>query len=100
MTALCTRLGLDPYLDFCVTSAEAGAEKPHPLIFHTALKRARVAPEEAVHVGDQYQSDVQGARAVGIVPVLVDREGWYESINDCSRIHSLPELDRLLDEGL
>ena len=93
-------LGLEPYLSFCVTSLEAGAEKPHPPIFLAALDRAQVSAAEAVHVGDQYQADVQGARAVGIMPVLVDREGWYSEVNDCSRISSLPDLDRLLDEGL
>ena len=99
MTALCTRLGLDPYVDFCVTSLDAGAEKPHPPIFKAALERAHVAPGEAMHVGDQYQSDVQGARAVGIHPVLLDREGWYENVSDCSRIAALPELDGLVTAG-
>lgn len=96
MDDLCKQLGLDPYLDFCITSAEAGAEKPHPPVFLAALRRAGVSPEEAIHVGDQYQADVQGARAVGIMPVLLDREGWYEHVNDCSRIATLPELERLL----
>ena len=100
MDELCKRLGLDSYLDFCVTSAEAGSEKPHPPIFLAALQHAHVGPAEAVHVGDQYQADVQGSRAVGIVPVLLDREGWYEDVNDCSRIATLPELDGLLEEGL
>ena len=99
MEDLCGHLGLAPYINFCVTSAEAGAEKPHAPIFLAALDRAHVNPKEAVHVGDQYQSDVQGARAVGITPVLLDREGWYEGRNDCSTISSLPELDRLLLEG-
>ena len=100
MTELCQRLGLDPYMDFCMTSAEAGSEKPHAPIFLAALKRAHVDPSEAIHVGDQYQSDVEGARAVGIAPVLLDREGWNQNVEDCPRISSLPELDRLLDEGL
>ena len=100
MGDLCEQLGLTPYLNFCVTSAEAGAEKPHPPIFRAALKRAEVRPEEAVHVGDQYKADVQGARAIGITPVLLDREGWYEDVNDCSKIATLPELDRLLADGL
>jgi putative hydrolase of the HAD superfamily len=98
MKGLCSRLGLDSYLDFCVTSEEAGAEKPHPPIFLAALRRAHVAPQEAIHVGDQYQADVQGARAVGINPVLLDREGWYHDVNDCSKITTLPELDRLVTE--
>ena len=100
MDELCKRLGLDSYLDFCVTSSDAGAEKPHPPIFRAALERAHVDPGEAVHVGDQYQADVQGASAVGIVPVLLDRDGWYPNVDDCTRIASLPELDRLLDDKL
>ena len=100
MDALCKRLGLDPYLDFCVTSVAAGAEKPHPPIFQAALKQAQVGPSEAMHVGDQHQADTQGAKAVGIIPVLLDREGWYEQVSDCTRISSLSELDELLEKGL
>ena len=100
MPVLCEQLGLAPYLDFSITSAEAGAEKPHNRVFLAALERAKVDPEDAVHVGDQYKADALGARAVGITPVLIDREGWYEHIDDCTRISSLPELDSLLANGL
>ncbi len=96
MDDLCQRLGLAPYLDFCITSAEAGAEKPHPPVFLAALHRAKVSPGEALHVGDQYQADVKGARAVGITPVLLDREGWHEGVDDCLRIASLEELRGLV----
>lgn len=96
MTALCQQLGLWPYLDFCISSTEAGAEKPHPPIFLAALKRASVAPGEAVHVGDQHRSDVLGARAVGIHPVLIDRNGWHPKVDDCPRIATLGELEPLL----
>ena len=63
-------LGLTPYLDFAVTSLEVGAEKPHPPIFQAALARAGVEPRAAIHVGDQIESDVEGARAVGINPCV------------------------------
>jgi len=96
MTLLSQQLGLAPYLDFCISSTEAGAEKPHPPIFLAALKRASVAPGEAVHVGDQHRSDVLGARAVGIHPVLIDRDGWHPKLDDCPRIASLRELESLL----
>jgi HAD superfamily hydrolase (TIGR01549 family) len=100
MGEICERLGLTAYLDFCVTSTDSGTEKPHAPIFLTALKRAQVEPGEAVHVGDQYHSDVRGAREVGITPVLMDREGWHQDITDCPRIASVPDLDRLITEGL
>ncbi len=99
MGELCRRLDLSPHLDFCITSAEVGAEKPQPPIFLAALERAAATPTEAVHVGDQYRSDVLGARALGIHPVLIDRGGWHTEVNDCAKIASLPELDPLIANG-
>ena len=96
MVQLCQSLGLTPYLDFCISAADAGAEKPHPPMFLAALEKASVNPDETVHVGDQYTSDVLGARAVGMHSILIDRGGWNTSINDCPKISSLSELHPLL----
>ncbi len=92
MGPICHQLGVEPYLDFTVTSEEAGADKPQPPIFLLALERAGVNPSEAVHVGDQYKLDVIGAREVGITPMLIDRSDSYPEVNDCPRIRSLTEL--------
>ena len=89
---LAQRLGMAPYLDFTVTSAEVGAGKPHPPIFLAALEHAGVEPQEALHIGDSYASDVQGARGVGIQPLLLDREGTLTHVTDCPRIGSLMEV--------
>ena len=93
---LAESMGLTPYLDFAVTSMEVGAEKPHPPIFLAALSKAGAEPQEAVHVGDQPASDVEGARRVGINPVLLDRDGNHRDIQECPRIESLMELPGLL----
>jgi putative hydrolase of the HAD superfamily len=69
------RCGLDGLLDGAVTSAGAGARKPNPAIFGPALELAGCAPDEALHVGDMAEEDVQGARAAGIRPLLLDRDG-------------------------
>ncbi len=90
------KLGLEDYLDFVVTSQEAGADKPKPPIFLAALDRARVKAFEALHVGDQYQLDVVGARGAGINPILVDRYDLYPDVSNCPRIRSLTELARHL----
>ncbi|HEX8648890.1 MAG TPA: HAD-IA family hydrolase [Thermoleophilaceae bacterium] len=62
-------------VDEAVSSAEAGAAKPDPRAFEAALKAAGCGPEEAVHVGDSEENDVAGARAAGIRPVLLRRDG-------------------------
>ena len=68
-------LGLAPLLDGVVTSAEVGARKPDAAIFARALEIAGVRAEQAVHVGDSLEEDVAGARAAGIEPVLIRRDG-------------------------
>ena len=89
---LTAQLGLTGHLDFIVTSLDAGMEKPHPPIFRLALARADARPEEALHVGDSPVSDVEGARNVGIKPLLIDRDGVMAGYRGCPRITSLAEV--------
>jgi putative hydrolase of the HAD superfamily len=84
------RCGLKGMLDGTVTSAEAGARKPDPAIFAVALELARCRPDEALHVGDTPEEDVAGARAAGIRPLLIDRDGGTGDVS------SLTEIDQHL----
>ena len=83
--------GLDRLLDAVVTSATAGAAKPHPAIFRAALAAAGARPAEAVHVGDSVEHDVDGARAAGIRAVLLLR-GDAPAPAGVSAIRSLEQL--------
>jgi len=67
-------LGLTPLVDFIVISAEVGVRKPDPGIFLEALDRAGVRADEALHVGDLLEEDVEGARRAGVRAVLIDRK--------------------------
>jgi putative hydrolase of the HAD superfamily len=69
------RAGLTPLLDAIVISAELGAAKPSPRPFAAALQALGAPAEGAVHVGDTHAEDVVGARAAGVRPVLVARDG-------------------------
>ncbi len=89
-------MGLTNYVHFAVTSKDVGSEKPHAPIFLAALRKAKVDPSKAIHVGDQLTSDVQGASAVGIAPVLLDRDINHPSHDSCPRIESLKELPNLI----
>jgi putative hydrolase of the HAD superfamily len=89
------KLELEPLLDAILTSAGAGARKPEPAIFEQALALAGVTPGLAVHVGDSLEEDVVGARAAGIEPVLVRRDGG-PSIAGVRTISSLAEIAGLV----
>lgn len=67
--------GLWDLLDGAVTSAQAGAAKPDPAVFRAALAVAGVEPEQALHVGDSPEGDLEGARAAGVRGVLLVRDG-------------------------
>ena len=84
------------HLDFVVASAAVGTAKPHPDIFRYALDRAGLQPSEVLYVGDSYVSDVLGARAVGIRPVLIDREGKAPAL-DCPVVTSLLDVLDLVE---
>jgi putative hydrolase of the HAD superfamily len=85
-------LEISDYFDSITYSQEARANKPEPAIFQLALKRASCSPDEAVHVGDKYESDILGARKIGITPVLVDRDDRHSEA-DCLRIRDLREVE-------
>jgi putative hydrolase of the HAD superfamily len=87
------RTELRPLLDGVVTSAEFGAAKPDPAIFARALELAGgVAPADAIHAGDDVAADVDGARAAGIAPVFVARDGEAPPPG----VRTIPSLDALL----
>lgn len=49
-----------------VISEEAGISKPRPEVFLMALESLRIAPHEALMVGDGINSDIRGANNAGI----------------------------------
>ncbi|MCX6005085.1 MAG: HAD family hydrolase [Chloroflexi bacterium] len=87
----CVDLGFEPFLDFKVTSWEVGYDKPRPEIFRMALTRADVQADETIFVGDQYEQDVLGARGVGMLAILIDRNQSGKSF-DCAVIHDLARV--------
>jgi putative hydrolase of the HAD superfamily len=72
--------GLD--VDTAVGSGSYGKTKPHPTIFRFALEQLDVRPEHAVMIGDSIEDDVDGARAVGMRAILLDREGRFPDVDD------------------
>lgn len=92
------RRGLLPFFEFVVSSANLGAAKPDRRIFDAALELANVPPTEAVHVGDEFDADVRGARGVGIRPVFLATRGTVPSDDAADTIGRLGELLDLLSQ--
>ena len=96
LTATLGALGLGEVLDAIVTSAGVGAAKPAPEVFHAALRLIGAGPGEAVHVGDDFEIDVVGAEAAGVMPVLLRRQPLGQAPANVATISSLAELPELI----
>jgi FMN phosphatase YigB (HAD superfamily) len=65
------RRGLLEFFDITVFSNEFGWAKPDPRIFaHTLAELGSIRPDEALHVGDLEELDVEGARRTGMHSAL------------------------------
>ncbi len=99
------RFGLTGEFATIVTSASSGYYKSRPEIYTSTLQRLDVAPGEAIHVGDSYRFDVQGARRAGL------RTIWYadtvaamaqadnEADATVADLATLPQVIATLDQG-
>ncbi|KMZ53786.1 HAD family hydrolase [Dorea sp. D27] len=79
-----------------ISSDVARAYKPHRAVFEKALEVSGCRADEVLHIGDSISSDVEGARAAGIRPVLIDRDG-IKAAEGALTVKSLPEVLALLD---
>jgi len=64
------RDGLLPYFQALTFSDETGATKPRPEQFLRTLDVLETHPEEAAHVGDLPETDLAGAKGVGMRTIL------------------------------
>jgi putative hydrolase of the HAD superfamily len=96
LAQLCRSHGLGDYFEFVLASEAEGFAKPGPHLFKRALELSGADPRRAVHVGDSYEQDVQGARSVGLPVILLDRGGYYSAGTWQPTIHSLSELLELV----
>jgi HAD superfamily hydrolase (TIGR01662 family) len=81
-------------VDAGISSFHHGRTKPHASIFRAVLDLLDAEPGEAAMVGDTIADDIEGARALGMHAILLDREVLHPDFEP--RIESLGELARLL----
>lgn len=92
-----SHFGLDGLIDVTVSSYDHGFMKPHRSIFEAALRAMRVAPAEAVMVGDSLAHDVAGAQQAGMKGILLSRSAaTNHHPAEVVVIRSLRELPDLL----
>jgi len=103
LTEALDEVGLAGAFDVVVSSAWAGARKPHPRIFEATLAELDEPADQCFFVGDTWIPDVEGPRSVGLRPAYLEREGHWPDPGapvDATRddlAHRIPDLRGVLD---
>lgn len=72
--AVLGRSGLDELVTASVLSYEVRSMKPEPAIYEHICKMIGVTPANCVFVGDGGDRELEGARALGMKTILIDRD--------------------------
>lgn len=88
------------FFNVTIFSDEVGYYKPNPIIFDITLKKLRGTPEKAVHVGDLLETDIKGAKNIGMYAIWIKNNyyGNEKEINPDFTISSLFEVPNCIDE--
>ncbi len=92
------RIGIRHYFKAIVSAHAHGISKPDPALFHIACRELACEPDEVVHVGDDVELDIRGARAAGLHVVWMNRGDAAWAGNDVpAAVNDLLGLERWLD---
>ena len=75
------------YITDIIVSEEVREDKPSPEMFYVLLKRAGLATEEVIMVGDSLDKDIRGAHNAGI------RAVWFNQDNLNNNTDVIPEYE-------
>ena len=65
------------YFDAFSFSDETGVSKPHPKAFQSVLEKFECLPEESLHIGDIEQTDIEGAKSLGMKAIRFNGDTSY-----------------------
>ena len=94
-----SRIGLGHHFKAIISAHAHGTSKPDPALFHIACRELACEPDEVVHVGDDIELDIRGARAAGLHVIWMNRAGAAWVGNDVPvAVKDLLELERWLEK--
>jgi putative hydrolase of the HAD superfamily len=91
-------IGIRAHFAHHICARDTGAAKPDRLIFAVAAERLGVAPAEILHVGDDPELDVVGAREAGLRTAWINRarHPWPGALGAAPDL-DLPDMGALAD---
>lgn len=92
------RAGMHFYFKNIILSDHIGKNKPHPLIFEHALKKANADTKETIMIGDNIKTDITGAKNSNIDQIWFNPQSKLDENNVAPtfQINKLEELKSIL----
>ena len=87
--------GLDTFFDHIILSEDAGYNKPSTQFFDYAFKVTGAPRESTLMIGDNYDTDISGARQAGIDVAWFNRYPEYPAPGPCN--FEISDLRQLMD---
>ena len=91
----CRAVGIEEFFDFILDSTLEGMVKPDPRFFQKALRLGKAQPDQSLHIGDLWGSDILGARATGIPAVWLRNS--YLSPEEMEKVVWVNNLEKVLE---
>lgn len=88
--------GLRDYFDTIILSEDAGANKPSKAFFDYALAKSGASVDTTMMIGDNLQTDIIGARDVGLDTILFNRWDIPPSDIPTHTVAALREIMQIL----
>ncbi len=90
--------GLDSYFKNVFLSDHVGKNKPHPLIFNYALKKADTTSKDCIMIGDNINTDIIGAKNLGIDQIWFNPKNKADTDNIAPTytVESLKDIREIL----
>lgn len=100
------RAEIDKYFTWIITSVDAGFRKPDKRFFDFALEKCHLEKDEVILVGNQLNSDIQGAKEYGIKCIWLSGDNFrspdetetLDGIQPDYSINSFGQLPELLEQ--
>ena len=86
---------LGQYFQFCLQAQHFTKPKPDPAMFEEALKKLNVEPHECLHIGDDIEHDIMGAKHSGMRAVWFNTRAVIPE-GDVPADHTITTLEELI----
>ncbi|MDA8169858.1 MAG: HAD family hydrolase [Nitrospiraceae bacterium] len=93
-------LGLTRFFRTALLSSRFGYKKPDTRLFHTAMSRLWVKPEDSVYIGDNPEKDLVGAKKAGMKFIMFRGGGGPFDFKPDARFSDYSELEGVVKKVL